>query len=75
MNKIISASFLALSLAAAGAQAQAVRTEKNMSLELANQIAAASVLCSVPTMLARTRWLPACKKLSLRRRPKTIRWP
>lgn len=43
MNKIISASFLALSLAAAGAQAQAVRTEKNMSLELANQIAAASV--------------------------------
>ena len=34
---------LVLSLAAAGASAQAVRTEKNMSLELANQIAAASV--------------------------------
>ncbi|CAN5556051.1 heme-binding protein [soil metagenome] len=45
MNKIISASLLALSLTTAGeqAQAQVVRTEKNMSLELANQIAAASV--------------------------------
>ena len=30
-------------LAATGAQAQAVRSEKNMSLELANQIAAATV--------------------------------
>ena len=38
------ASALALSLiAAAGANAQAVLTQKNMSLELANQIAAASV--------------------------------
>jgi len=45
MQKIISA--LALSLiaatAATAAQAQAVRTEKNMSLELANQIASATV--------------------------------
>ena len=45
MQKIISA--LALSLiaatAATAAQAQAVRTEKNMSLELANQIAGATV--------------------------------
>ena len=42
MQKIISA--LALSLVAAtAAQAQAVRTEKNMSLELANQIAGATV--------------------------------
>ena len=43
MNKLISAAFLAASLTTAGVQAQAVRTEKNMSLELANQIAAASV--------------------------------
>ena len=44
MRNIIKVSTLALSLiAAAGANAQAVRTEKNMSLELANQIAATSV--------------------------------
>lgn len=44
MNQIASASLLALSLVAVtGAQAQAVRTEKNMSLELASQIAAAGV--------------------------------
>ena len=44
MRNIIKISALALSLAtAAGANAQAVRTEKNMSLELANQIASASV--------------------------------
>ena len=43
MRNIIKASALALSLAATAAGAQAVRTEKNMSLELANQIAAASV--------------------------------
>lgn len=43
MRNIIKASALALSLAATAASAQAVRTEKNMSLELANQIAAASV--------------------------------
>ena len=36
-------STLALSLLATTASAQAVRTEKNMSLELANQIAAATV--------------------------------
>jgi len=36
-------SLLALCLASPLAQAQAVRSEKNMSLELANQIAAASV--------------------------------
>jgi uncharacterized protein GlcG (DUF336 family) len=34
---------LALCLAAAGAHAQGVRTERNVSLELANQIAAATV--------------------------------
>ncbi len=43
MNKLITASTLTLSLIAMTAQAQAVRTEKNMSLDLANQIAAASV--------------------------------
>jgi len=43
MRNIIQVSALALSLAATAASAQAVRTEKNMSLELANQIAAASV--------------------------------
>ncbi len=45
MNTTIRLSVLTLVLAAAAplAQAQAVRTEKNMSLELANQIAAASV--------------------------------
>lgn len=43
MNKLISASALALSLTATAAGAQAVRTEKNISLELANQIAAATV--------------------------------
>ena len=43
MNKLISASALALSLITTAAGAQAVRTEKNISLELANQIAAATV--------------------------------
>lgn len=43
MNKLISASALALSMIATAAGAQAVRTEKNISLELANQIAAATV--------------------------------
>ncbi|NDP62773.1 heme-binding protein [Polaromonas sp.] len=44
MRNILKVSALALSLiAAAGASAQAVRTEKNMSLELANQLASASV--------------------------------
>ena len=43
MNKLLHASALALSLIATAASAQAVRTEKNMSLELANQIAAATV--------------------------------
>ena len=38
-----SAAALALSLLAAAASAQAVKTEKNMSLELANQIASATV--------------------------------
>ena len=38
-----SAAALALSLLAAAASAQAVRSEKNMSLELANQIASATV--------------------------------
>ena len=43
MRNIIKFSALALTIVAAAANAQAVRTEKNMSLELANQIAAASV--------------------------------
>jgi uncharacterized protein GlcG (DUF336 family) len=43
MHKLIPASALILSLLASAASAQAVRTEKNMSLELANQIAAATV--------------------------------
>lgn len=40
---VIPAALIALSLAAPGAQAQAVRSERNVSLELASQIAAASV--------------------------------
>ena len=43
VRNIIKFSALALTLVAAAANAQAVRTEKNMSLELANQIASASV--------------------------------
>ncbi len=43
MRNAIKFSALALTLIAAVANAQSVRTEKNMSLELANQIAAASV--------------------------------
>ena len=43
MSKQHSAAALALSLLAAAASAQAVNTEKNMSLELANQIASATV--------------------------------
>lgn len=43
MHKIAQLSALALLAAATLAQAQSVRTEKNISLELANQIAAASV--------------------------------
>ena len=43
MRNILKFSALALTLVAAAASAQAVRTEKNISLELANQIAAASV--------------------------------
>lgn len=43
MRTIIKFSALTLTLAAAAANAQAVRTEKNMSLDLANQIASASV--------------------------------
>ncbi len=43
MRNILKFSALALTLVAAAASAQAVRTEKNISLELANQIASASV--------------------------------
>ena len=43
MRNVIKVSALALSLAAAAAHAQAVRTEKNISLDLANQIASAAV--------------------------------
>ncbi len=43
MRNIIKLSTLALALIATAASAQAVRTEKNISLELANQIASASV--------------------------------
>ena len=43
MRKLVQASALVLSLAAAAAQAQAVRSERNISLDLANQIAGATV--------------------------------
>lgn len=43
MNKLIQTTALTLAFAASAASAQAVRTEKNMSLELATQIAAATV--------------------------------
>lgn len=43
MQKLIQAGALALSFVATAASAQAVRVEKNMSLELANQIAGATV--------------------------------
>lgn len=43
MRNIIKLSALALTLVATAASAQPVRTEKNISLELANQIASASV--------------------------------
>ena len=44
MNRLVPAALITLAAAlAAPAHAQAVRSEKNMSLELANQIAAASV--------------------------------
>jgi uncharacterized protein GlcG (DUF336 family) len=43
LKPLISFSALLLCLGSAAAQAQAVRTERNMSLELANQIAAATV--------------------------------
>ncbi len=43
MHSLVKVSALALSLVAAAANAQAVRTEKNISLELANQIAGATV--------------------------------
>lgn len=42
-NHLVKASAIAFAFVAASASAQAVRTEKNMSLDLANQIAAASV--------------------------------
>lgn len=48
MNKLIQTSALALTFVAAAASAQSVRTEKNMSLELANLIASTSVAaCAV----------------------------
>ena len=43
MRNVIKVSALALSLVAAAAHAQAVRTEKNISLDLANQLASAAV--------------------------------
>lgn len=43
MRHIIQSSALCLTLVAAAASAQSVRTEKNMSLDLANQIATATV--------------------------------
>ena len=47
-HTIIKTSALALILVKAAANAQTVRTEKNMSLELANQLASASVVaCAV----------------------------
>ena len=43
MKRIARLSILPLFVAATMAQAQAVRTERNMSLELANQIASATI--------------------------------
>lgn len=43
MKTIVQVSAIAFSLIAGAASAQAVRSEKNMSLELANQLAAATV--------------------------------
>lgn len=43
MKKVLSALLISSLFVAAGANAQAVRSERNMSLELANQIAAAGV--------------------------------
>ena len=43
MRTLVSASVLTLSLVAAAANAQGVRTEKTLSLDLANQIASATV--------------------------------
>ena len=43
MSRLTQIAALTLTLVAAAASAQAVRTERNMSLELANQIAAATV--------------------------------
>lgn len=43
MKRLFTLSTIAFAISASLAQAQAVRTERNMSLELANQIAAASV--------------------------------
>ena len=43
MRTLVSVSALALSLLAAAANAQAVRTERTLSLDLANQIASATV--------------------------------
>lgn len=43
MRKLVQLSALALSFATVAASAQAVRTEKNISLELANQLAGAAV--------------------------------
>ncbi len=43
MRTLVSVSALALSLVAAAANAQAVRTERTLSLDLANQIASATV--------------------------------
>jgi uncharacterized protein GlcG (DUF336 family) len=47
MSKTLITSAIALTLMSGMAHAQAVRTEKNMSLELANQIAAATVAATV----------------------------
>ena len=52
MRHIIKISALAVTLVAAAANAQVVRTEKNMSLELANQIASASVAACAGTVRA-----------------------
>ena len=43
MRTLVTASVLTLSLVAAAANAQGVRTEKTLSLDLANQIAATAV--------------------------------
>ena len=75
MRSLHCASALILSLATLGASAQTVRVEKNMSLELANKIAAATVAaCSADkfnvtaTVVDRAGGVRAVLRLTVQRR-------